>query len=153
MITKRISELNYEIVSQNDKKQVVHINRLKKCYNQSLWKPKTKQKAVKQPPKWLTKHLDQDEENELQFGNFPLEIIDDLNDPANHKTLPDQTLDTPSPTEQNLDTPSSERTDPNYSSPTTRKSRRELQTTCTDPPITRSRAKIMSQEHADTQPT
>ena len=99
------------------------------------------------------KYLDQDEENEFQFRRFPLEITNDLNDPTNCETSPDQTLDIPSPAEQTLDTPTSERTDPNYSPPTTPKSRRELQITRAEPPITRSRTRIMSPEHADTQPT
>ena len=152
-ITKKISDLKYEIVIQNDKRQVVYINRLKKCYNQDLWKPKTRQKTVKQPPKRSTKRSDQDEESELQFRRFLLEITDDLNDPTTCETLSDQTLDIPSPAEQTLDTPTSERTDPNYSPPTTPKSRRELQITRAEPPITRSRTRIMSQELADTQPT
>jgi hypothetical protein len=42
-VTKKISQLNYEIVSQKDKSLVVHINRLKKAYNQDLWKPKLEQ--------------------------------------------------------------------------------------------------------------
>ena len=35
-VIRKISELNYEVVSQDNRKQIVHINRLKKCYNQSL---------------------------------------------------------------------------------------------------------------------
>jgi hypothetical protein len=150
-ITRKISELNYEIVSQNDKRQIVHINRLKKYYNQGLWKQKPSQTTVKQPPKRLTKHSHQEEEKEFQFRKLPLEITDELNDQINCETLPDQTLDIPSPSEQTLDTPSSERTDPNYSPPTTPKSRRELQATCTDPPITQSQTRTMLQDHADTQ--
>jgi len=30
---RKISELNYENVSQDNRKQIVHINRLKRCYN------------------------------------------------------------------------------------------------------------------------
>ena len=44
-VTKRISELNYEIIDQKGKKQVVHINRLKIAENPELWKPITKQKS------------------------------------------------------------------------------------------------------------
>jgi hypothetical protein len=139
-------------VSQNDKRQIFHINRLKRYYNQSLWKQNPSQKTVKQPPKRSTKHSDQDEEREFQFRKFPLEVTDELNDLTNCETLPDRTLDIPSPTEHTLDTPSSERTDPNYSPPTIPKSRRELQITRADPPITRSQTRIMQQEHADTQP-
>ena len=50
MVIRKISELNYEIVSQDNRKQIVHINRLKKCYNQSLWNPTQNQKTLKKPP-------------------------------------------------------------------------------------------------------
>jgi hypothetical protein len=50
-VTKRLSDLNYDIIGQNNKKQVVHINRLKKAYNQNLWKPEKEKKAVKKLPK------------------------------------------------------------------------------------------------------
>jgi hypothetical protein len=43
-VTKKISDLNYEIISQKDKKHLVHINRLKKAYNQNIWKPKQNKK-------------------------------------------------------------------------------------------------------------
>jgi hypothetical protein len=45
-ITKRLTELNYEILGQNNKKQVVHINKLKSC-NPSSWKPRRKRDPVK----------------------------------------------------------------------------------------------------------
>jgi len=42
-ITRKTSELNYEILSQNNKRQVVHVNRLKKAYGLKPWKPKSEQ--------------------------------------------------------------------------------------------------------------
>jgi hypothetical protein len=42
-ITAKLSELNYEIVSMTGKKLVVHINRLKKAYNEDTWKPSVSQ--------------------------------------------------------------------------------------------------------------
>ena len=39
-ITTKISDLNYEIVDQNGKKQTVHVNRLKPAHNPEFWKPK-----------------------------------------------------------------------------------------------------------------
>ena len=42
LVTKRASELNYELTDQNGKNQVVHINRLKKAYDADLRKPKTR---------------------------------------------------------------------------------------------------------------
>ena len=46
-ITKKISDLNYELVDQRNKKSVVHVNRLKKAYNQDHWNSRPKQKTVK----------------------------------------------------------------------------------------------------------
>jgi len=48
-ITRKISELNYEIVGQDDKKSTVYVNWLKKCYNPSLWKPRQNQKLRRSP--------------------------------------------------------------------------------------------------------
>jgi len=39
--------LNYEIIDQNNNKQFVNVNRLKKAYISGLWKPKLQQNAVK----------------------------------------------------------------------------------------------------------
>ena len=50
-VTKRISELNYEIIEQKDKKHVVHFNRLKIADNPELWKLKAKQKSEKKQPR------------------------------------------------------------------------------------------------------
>jgi len=71
-ITKKISDLNFEIADQNSKKQVVHVNRLKKAYNFDSWKSKQNQKPTKKPRKNPTKHLNEDAENEVQVRSFPL---------------------------------------------------------------------------------
>jgi len=73
-VIRKISELNYEIVSQDNRKQIVHINRLKKCYNQSLWNPWQNQKTLKKPPKQKTKRRgsSEDEEERFTVGPFPL---------------------------------------------------------------------------------
>ena len=38
-MTEKLSELNYRIESQQGKKFVVQVYRLKKAYNQEIWKP------------------------------------------------------------------------------------------------------------------
>jgi hypothetical protein len=149
-VAKKISDLNYEIISQKDKKQVVHINRLKKAYNQNLWKPKQEQETVKKPPKQSAKRSDQSEYDELSFHPFPLKLTDDPSVRTEVENVPDQTLDNPDSVPLTLDTPHSERTDPSYSPPGTPRSRRELQPTRSHPPVTRSRARIMSQDSVDT---
>jgi len=137
-------------MDQDNKTQVVHVNRLKANYNPQTWKPKVKQRPTRKPPQNPTSHLK--EEDEIQVGRFPLETEVQLR----NKTSPRQTLDTPEPNPQTLDTPESisqtldtpifERTDPNYEPPETPKSRRELQPTRAEPPFTRSRARVVSQE-------
>ena len=45
--TKKHFYLNYEIINQNNKKKIVHVNRLKKAYISRLWKLKLQQNVVK----------------------------------------------------------------------------------------------------------
>jgi len=146
VITK-ISELNYEIVSQDNRKQIVHINRLKKCYNQSLWKPWQNQKTLKKPPKQKTKRRDSGEGEEEGFtvGPFPL-VTDDTTPEHECTTPPISILDTPDMDRRTLDTPSPSKDDPSYCLLDTPRSRHELQTTCEEPPITRARARNMLQD-------
>jgi hypothetical protein len=69
-ITKKISDLNYEIMDQKGKRQVVHVNRLKKSFNPELWKPKLSQKPEKNAPKEIvkTQHAKGDSQDELKIG-------------------------------------------------------------------------------------
>jgi hypothetical protein len=46
-ITRKISDVNYEIMDQKNKSQVVHVNRLKIAHNTDLWKPKQHRNATK----------------------------------------------------------------------------------------------------------
>jgi hypothetical protein len=39
LVTKKLSDLSYEIADQNGKTQVVHVNRLKRAYNSESWAP------------------------------------------------------------------------------------------------------------------
>jgi len=79
-VIRKISELNYEIISQENRKQFVHINRLKKRYHQSLWNPWKNQKTLKKPPKQKTKRRDssEGEEEEFTIGPFPLVTVDTI---------------------------------------------------------------------------
>ena len=56
--------------------------------------------------------------------------------------------DSPSPTRRDIDTPTAERTDPTYRPADSSRSRRELQDTRFEPPVTRSRARSIRNEHA-----
>jgi len=111
---------------------------------------------------------EEDKKDEVQVGMFPLGTEFQLQ----NRTSPRQTLDTPEPNPQTLDTselnsqtldtpepnlqsldtlesnsqtlgtPISEYTDPNYEPPDTPKSRRELHSTRAEPAFTRSRARV-----------
>jgi len=154
------------------------VNRLKANYNPQTLKPKVKQKPTRKPPKNPTSRLKEDEEeDEVLVGKFSLGTEFQLQnitsqrktlDPLKQNTqtlntpeLNSQNLDTPEPNletldtlesnSQILDTPISEHTDPNYEPPETPKSRRELQPTRAEPSLTRSRARVVSQESINEQ--
>ena len=74
-ITKKISDLNYELVDQGNKKSVVHVNRLKKAYNQDHWNSRPKQKTVKKSPKQSHDYLQSDDEDKIKIGPFPLVML------------------------------------------------------------------------------
>jgi hypothetical protein len=63
-----------------------------------------------------------------------------------HGTPQNPVLDIPEPLQQLLDTPSSAYRDPSYEPPETLRSKGELRTTRPVPPITKSRARIQTQE-------
>jgi hypothetical protein len=94
-VIRKISELNYEIVSQDNRKHIVHINWLKRCYNGSLWNARPKQKTLKKPSKQKTRrrNLGKGEEG-FVVGPFPL-VIDDVT-LGNECTTPQSSIfDTP----------------------------------------------------------
>jgi hypothetical protein len=65
-----LSDLNYEIISMNHKKQVVHINRLKKAYNPDIWKTKP---GTEIPRKRRDKRINrpEEQEDETELGPLP----------------------------------------------------------------------------------
>ena len=96
-ISRKLSELNYEIVDQDDKKFFVHINRLEKCYNQNFLKPRQNEKAKKKPPGEKNKRLDSGEngEDEITLGPFPLMTADNPTAVNENTTPRNRSLDTP----------------------------------------------------------
>ena len=52
-VTAKISDLNYVILDQKNRKQVVHVNRLKKAYNTKAWNSQVERKPLRNPPKKL----------------------------------------------------------------------------------------------------
>jgi hypothetical protein len=145
-ITRKISDLNYEIADQNGKKQIVHVNRLKRAHNFKSWKTKPNRNSVKKPPRHSPRRPSVDAEDEFRIGPFPVIRTDFQENIIEHGTPRGQSLDTPE-SAQTTDTPALERSDPVYLPPDTPRSRRELQTVRTEPPVTRSRARNLSQDY------
>ena len=140
-IIKKISELDYEIAGPNDKRQIVHVNRLKAAHDPSVWKPKSKrQTPSKQSEKSRTMQEEEEGEEEVRIGPFPL--LSEV--PLEARTQPNQTPCSP-PTPQPAVTSPSERQEPTYQPPEIPRTRREMQTNRIDPPLTRSRPKMTSQ--------
>ena len=138
-IIKKISELNYEIAGPNDKRQVVHVNRLKAAPDPSVWKPKPKRQTAKKHSERSRTTQEEEGEEEVRIGPFPL-----LSEaPLEARTPPNQIPCSP-PTPQPAAISPSERQDPTYQPPETPRTRREMQTNRIDPPITRSRTRITS---------
>jgi hypothetical protein len=147
----KISELNYETVSQTGKRQVIHVNCMKKAQNPRLWKPESEQRAVKKPQRRRAKRSvsNDEEEEEFAVGSYPLVVTDYPTHADERLPAPDRAADSPDPAQPTVDTPSPQRNDPSYHPPDTPRSRIELQTTRIDPPVTRSRARVMSQNSVD----
>ena len=143
-MSAKLSDLNYEIVSLNHRKQIVHVNRLKEAHNPEAWKPKPgREVPMKQTRKTVTQ-VEEGEEDEIKIGPIPLLKVSRPEAGDEHRTPSDPVLDTPDPMQPPLDTPSSEYMDPSYEPPETPTSRRELWTTRPEPPVTRSRARIQT---------
>ena len=77
----------------------------------------------------------QDEEEEFIFNPYPLVMTDDSSSATEREPPPHQTPEMPDPRQSDVETPSSELRDPSYRPSVTPKSRRELQTTRTQPPL------------------
>jgi hypothetical protein len=64
--------LNYEILDQSNKKQIIHVNRLKQAFDSGAWKPKAKQKAKKKPRVITQADADEEMEEDVMLGPFSL---------------------------------------------------------------------------------
>jgi hypothetical protein len=134
-IAKKISELNFEIRDSKGKRQVVHVNRLKKSFNPECWNPKPRQKPQR---------ANGNSQDVVRIGPYPQ--VCPQNSEARTEPLGDHSPDTPDLNQQPTDTPITDRNDPSYQPPDTPLSRRELQTSRKHPPLTRLRAKALSQD-------
>ena len=135
------------MLAKTNRKQIVHINRLKRCYNGSLWNARPNQKTLKKPLKEKTRRRDwgEDEEEGFVVGPFPL-VIDDMTLGYERMTPQSSILDTPDMDRKTLDIPSPSKDGCSYCPLDTPRSRCELQTTRKEPPITRACARNMLQD-------
>jgi len=123
-------------VDGKGRRQVVHINRLKKSFNPELWNPKPRQKPERNAPRSLAKpqNANGNSQDDFKIRPYPLVCPQTSEARTEHEPLVDHSPDTPDLTQQPIDTPISERNDPSYRPPSTPLSRRELQTSRTHPP-------------------
>ena len=113
-VSKKITDLNYEITDSLGKKQIVHINRLKRAYNSEFWTPQQKQKTPKQKHKRLTKTRDEETDFEFRLGPFPPTTPHHAAERIEPVPPDDHSPHTPHVTPQPIETPASERHDPSY---------------------------------------
>jgi hypothetical protein len=106
-ITKNISELNYEIMDSKGKRQVVHVNRLKKSFNPEFWNPKPRQKPEKNAPRKAVKPQRENgiSLDEVKIGPYPLVCPQNSEARTEHEPLGDHTPDAPDLSQQTIDTP------------------------------------------------
>jgi len=90
---------------------------------------------------------EEEEENETKFGSHPLLEASQSAYGTERQVPFDQTPITPEAVPLITDTPTSESQDPTYLLRQTPRSRREMQSTRIQKPVTRSRARIMPQEN------
>ena len=139
-ITAKISDLNYEILGKNNRRQVVHINRLKPAYGYCAVESKARPPRKGRIHRHSTSDASNDEQSDVKLATGPL-AVEGLFPPtpqpltAHGSSRLDQT-----------DSPLSERRDPTYVPGDSPRSRREMRETRQEPPLTRSRRKSVRQE-------
>jgi hypothetical protein len=148
-ITKKFSELNYEIVDIKGKRQVVHVNRLKKAHNLELWKPNGRKESEKNAPKRVTRPRHEKKDPQAEFKIGPYQLVNPQSPEVRNEDEPqaDHSPDLPALPQTPVETPIPDRIDADYFPSDSPISRRELQTSRTQPPLTRLRAKTQSQHN------
>ena len=139
-VPQRICVLNYEIIDQKDKKQVFHINRLKKADNLDLWKFKAKQKLEKKLPRTQAEETNKAEVSVRNRSSLRLPCTDYTVKNCEYENPSGQCTVHPI-----SDTPTNNNRDPTCHPSDLPRSRRELQCTKNEPPVTRSRTRIITQ--------
>jgi hypothetical protein len=150
-ITKKISELNYEIVDKKGKRQALHVNRFKKSFNLELWKPNGSKESKKNAPKRVTRprREKRDPQADFKIGPYPLAYPQNPETRNEREPQVDHSPATPAVPQSLIETPISATSDQGYFPPEPPISRRELQTSRTQPPLTRLRVKVHSHNNGN----
>jgi hypothetical protein len=150
-ITKKISELNYEIIDQKGKRQVGHVNRLKKSFNWELWKRNWSKDSKKNAPKKVTRPRHEKGDPQADFKIGPYLLVYPQNPEARNEREPqvDHSPATPNIPQLPLETPVLDRIDADYCPSDSPISRCQLQTSRTQPPLTRLHAKAQSHDNGN----
>jgi len=101
----------------NHKKQIVHVKRLKKACDPEIWKPKQEPVAPKKRINKRFPNSENQDEEDIRIGSFPALEIQPQETGVERGTPASQDPDTPEAAQQRVDTPLSERRDPNYEPP------------------------------------
>jgi hypothetical protein len=142
--------LNYRIESQHGKKFVVHVHRLKKAYNQEIWKPSgRKNRDVKRLVRKSKEESEagSEEEDISILPSREIAVTPQLEDRQTdlHRQDLQHTFDNDAGAESPVDDSNTALDDSIYMPPDTPRSRRELGSIRLEPPITRSRARMQAQ--------
>jgi transposase InsO family protein len=156
MVVQKLSDLNYKIVDKKGKEFVVHVNRLKKSYDQTPWSFENTRRPRQKPRRPDTEMLEED----MGIQSRPIAISDEreprvVGTQASQEERQQLERDSPAPgytetpdadRDRRRQPPDSSVQDPDYEPSSSPRSRRELATTPIAPPITRSRARLQLQE-------
>jgi hypothetical protein len=152
-VQAKLSDLNFQIVNRFGKDLVVQVKRLKKAYNQNIWKhrPNKEPNRRKKKAKEYTEYKQETQEEEQGViitwhgivTGLP-QVDDQTPDPGRARQGSPRCMATPAEGPQRLETPDSARCDSSYVPPDTPRSRRELSTRRTEPPHTRLRARMQA---------
>jgi hypothetical protein len=146
-IVAKLSELNYRILAQNGREQVVHLNRLKKSMDPSIWKPSRPQRNNQR-----TEPVETEVPDEVVIEARPM-LATEVQEPQ--VVAEEQPGDPPTPpladqvqaeAPQAVVAPPARIGDstvrvPNYEPSDSPRTRRELQGTPLGPPMTRAMAR------------
>jgi hypothetical protein len=146
-VTARLSKLNYRVVNQQGKEFVVHLNRMKRAFEQGIWKVKERERCNRkqrtiQPEKKEKEHVEIT--HRLVANPVPLEG-NRQQVPGTPNISPQRTLETP-PTSSQFSESQEMRRDPTFVPSDTPVTRRELGTTRPHPPVTRLQSRLHALE-------